>query len=57
MTSHIKIFQILWLKSKDNPSQIVRTKFYASSIKNKIVRREDVICLLRSSKFLKDHVR
>ena len=39
VTSDIEISQISWLTSKDNPSQILHTKFYASRIKNKQIRR------------------
>ena len=35
MTSYIKILQILKLKSKDNTSQTLHAKFYASKVKNK----------------------
>ena len=38
VTSDVKISQILWLMSSDNPSLILHTKFYASTVKNKRVR-------------------
>ena len=39
VTSYIKISQILKLKSKDNTRQTLHTKFYASRVKNKRIRR------------------
>ena len=43
MTSYIKISQGLKLKSKDITSKTLHTKFYASRIKNKRIRRGDKI--------------
>ena len=39
VTSYIKISQILKLKSKDITSKTLHSKFYASRIKNKRIRR------------------
>ena len=38
VTSYIKIYHILKLKSKDNTSKTLHAKFYASRIKNKRIR-------------------
>ena len=39
VTSYIKISQILKLKSKDITSKTLHAKFYASRIKNKLIRK------------------
>ena len=39
VTSYIKSSQIFILKSKDNTRQTLHTKFYASRVKNKQIRR------------------
>ena len=53
MTSHIKISQILKLKSKDITSKTLHAKFYASRIKNKRIRRGVKYTPPRSGVYLK----
>ena len=42
MTSYIKILQIKKLKSKDNTTQTLHAKFYASGVKNERIRKGSV---------------
>ena len=57
VTSNTKIFKLLWQKWTNNFSLLLPTKFYASTIKNKRIRKGAKSAPPRSSEFLKAQVR